>query len=313
MTAHFQTGADVLSDWREAMMTGKKPILYPIADGFEQIEIGPGLVMLLGGAPGSGQTALITQFVVDALRSTPELKALIANVEMGPPVLLDRQLSRLSGINLTKIRHREFDEKHADRLDQAMHTLEFVADRLCFLRPPFTLDNVAAAADEFEADSLVLDYVQRFEPPGQHVDRRRAVDSSMSYLRQFAELGVAVVVVAALARSKNKKGQSSYDADGLGLASFRESSELEFGADSAFLLINDPKDESNVILRCVKNRFGETGDIPLTFDRAHQRFTPSNDEPTPDKPASGKLQTALTDLWKHSKPAGDGDECDGDE
>ena len=57
----------------------------------------------------------------------------------------------------------------------------------------------------------------------------------MDYLRQFADAGVAIVVVAALARSKDAKGRSSYT-DGLSLASFRETSELEYGADDAFIL-----------------------------------------------------------------------------
>ena len=53
-----------------------------------------------------------------------------------------------------------------------MHTLEPLADRLAFVRPPFNLENVAASADAFRADLLVLDYIQRIPPPGQHADKR---------------------------------------------------------------------------------------------------------------------------------------------
>ena len=60
----------------------------------------------------------------------------------------------------------------------------------------------------------------------------------MGSLRQFADAGVAIIVVAALARSKDAKGRSSYN-DGLSLASFRETSELEYGADDAFVLAPD--------------------------------------------------------------------------
>src|SRR5487761_684179 len=133
------------------------------------------------------------------------------------------------GIDLTAIRYRRFDASHADRLDQAMHTLESLGDRLAFVRPPFDLANVATSADGFQADLILLDYIQRIPPPGQHGDRRGAVDASMNYLRQFAEADVAVIVVAAEARAKDRQGRSSYDGDGLNLASFRESSELEFG------------------------------------------------------------------------------------
>ncbi len=118
-----------------------------------------------------------------------------------------------------------------------MHTLEPLADRLAFVRPPFDLENVAASADAFRADLLVLDYIQRIPPPGQHADKRASVNATMDYLRQFADAGVAVLVVAAVGRTKDTKGRTSYSGDGLNLARFRESSELEFGADDAFILV----------------------------------------------------------------------------
>lgn len=55
-----------------------------------------------------------------------------------------------------------------------------------------------------------------------------------------------------------------------GLASFRESAELEYGSDSAWLLL--PIAEDDMSLRCVKNRHAEAIDVPLTFDRSHQSF-----------------------------------------
>jgi len=195
------------------------------------------------------------QAVIDALRLTPELRALVCNVEMAPAVLLDRQLARLSGFDLSLIRHRRLGPEHAERIDSALATLEPVVGRLAFVRPPFDLGNVAATADEFGAGLLLLDYLQRIPPPGEHADRRGAVDASMAYLRRFADAGVAVVVVAAVSRGKDGKGRSSY-AEGLGLASFRESSELEFGADDAFLLAPDPKDSGAVTLRHLESRHG---------------------------------------------------------
>ena len=63
----------------------------------------------------------------------------------------------------------------------------------------------------------------------------------MGLVRQFADAGVAVLVVAALARGRDSKGRSSYS-EGLGLASFRETSELEYGADDAFILLPDDGD-----------------------------------------------------------------------
>jgi replicative DNA helicase len=275
MTATFQTAADVLEQCRDDILSGTAPTLYPVGTGdMGRLEVGPGIVTLLGGAPGAGKTAFVLQAVFDALRLTKGLKAAICNVEMKPAVMLERQLARVTGIDLRTIRRREVRQEDAGLLERGFSTLEEVADRICFCRPPFTLENVAAVADNFQPDLLVLDYIQRITPPGSHGDKRGSVDATMSYLRQFADAGMALIVVAALSRTKDAKGRASYAADGLSLASFRESSELEFGADDALILVPDTRADNRVILKHLKARNSEPKDFVLHFDRSVQRFWP---------------------------------------
>jgi replicative DNA helicase len=235
------------------------------------------------------------QAVVDALRLTPDLKACVCNVEMPSGVLLDRQLARLSGIDLNTIRYRRLGADHAERVDFGLEVLASLADRLCFVRPPFTLDNIANTADDFQAGMIVCDYIQRIPPPGDYKDKRGAVDATMNHLRAFADAGRAILVVAAVSRSKDTKGRSSYD--GLGLASFRESSELEFGADDAFILARDSKDPRSVKLRHLKARNTEAGTLTFDFDRPRQRFTLIEDGKVND------VRTNLQEKWKDAKPA----------
>ncbi|NOY42983.1 MAG: AAA family ATPase [Planctomycetes bacterium] len=303
-STNFQTAADVFDTWRDDVLTGTPPEFYPVGTGeLSRIEIGPKLVTLIGGAPGAGKTAFTMQCVVDALRLNDSLRALVCNIEMPASVLLDRQLARLSGIDARDIRYRKLAAAHADRIDQAMNTLEHIADRLCFVRPPFDLANVAASADAFDANLIVLDYIQRIPPPGQHNDRRGSVDATMNYLRQFADAGVAVVVVAAVSRQKDRSGRSTYDA--LSLASFRESSELEFGADDAYILSPDGKKAGIVHLRHLKARHTEPHDIELQFHGARQSFMPTADGEEWQPAGNGKLQTALAQCWDATEPAAD--------
>lgn len=244
------------------------------------------------------------QLVFDALRLNTKLRACVCNVEMGAEALLDRQLARISGIDLTSIRDRAVEATHMDRIDAAMVSIEPVVERLSFVTAPFDLGNVAEVVDATGADILMLDYIQRIKPAaqvgGKASDRRGDVDATMDYLRQFAEAGMAVFVIAAVARTKNKKGQSSYDADGLGLASFRESSELEFGADDAFLLVPDKDDRDAVVLKHLKARHGEPRDLSLEFDRSLQRFT-ALDAGMPGKTAFAvnqqDIDRKLKDAW----------------
>lgn len=294
--ANFQRAADVLHGWRNDVLSGTPPTFYPVGDGeLSRIEIGPGLVTLLGGAPGAGKTAFSMQAIVDALRLTPTLRAVVCNIEMPPAVLLDRQLARLSGIDLTTIRYRRLTADHAERIDTGLATLDEVCDRLAFVRPPFDLANVAAVADEFDAGLISLDYIQRIRAPGDHGDKRGNVDATMGHLRAFADAGVAVVVLSAVGRGKNSQGTSSYE--GLGLASFRESSELEFGCDDAFILAGDGSNDG-VILKHLKSRNGACRDLELTFDRPLQHFTARGfDDPFERSNGGGKLQSANAEAW----------------
>jgi len=309
--ARFHPVADLLDGWRDDVLSGEPPTLYPVGDGeLDRLEIGPGLVSLFGGAPGQGKTALVMQLVCEALERTPGLKALVCNVEMSASSLLDRQLARLSGIDLTTIRYRRLGAEHGERVERGLSALDDLSERLAFVRPPYTLANVAASADAFDASLILIDYIQRVGAPGEHGDRRGAVDATMGYLRQFADAGTAIIVVAALSRSKDAKGRSSYSGEALSLASFRETSELEYGADDAFILIgaDDGEPADRVTLKHLKSRHGEARDIALSFDRPHQRFTPAEPTPTASRPDRGKLQAALRAAWESTPPADEGDD-----
>lgn len=277
--AIYETGQDVLSRVREEIHSGKPPTSFKVGKGeLDRIQVGPRLVTLLGGAPGSGKTALAMQCVIDALRFDTELRACVCNVEMSPDSLVERQVARLSGIELTTLRSRQIDAEYALQLANALETLETVVERLVFVRPPFNLATVAETAEKSGAELILLDYIQRIPPPGPQGDRRGTVDAAMSYLRGFADRGAAVIVIAAVSRSKDRQGRPSYS-EGLNLASFRESSELEFGADDAFLLLPDTDQPREVRLRHLKSRYGEMKDIQLRFDGRVQRFSDTSTSP----------------------------------
>ncbi len=301
--AKFVAAADAMDSWRDDVLTGKPPTFYRIAETgpLSRIEIGPKLITLLGGAPGSGKTAFIMQCVVDSLRLNPTLRAVICNIEMPAEVLLDRQLSRLSGVPLDAIRYRTISESQAERIDAGLSTIESFAERLCFLRPPFDLANVAATADDFAPNAgsdgllIVLDYIQRIAPPGAIGDKRGSIDQTMNYIRQFADAGVAVVVVSSVGRQKDKRGGSTYAGDSLNLASFKESGELEFGADDAFILA--PDGDGIHKLSHLKARHTRPVDVYLRFSGSTQSFKTIEPPTADDLKKPGGLSAALGDLW----------------
>jgi replicative DNA helicase len=326
-TAKFVTGEAVFTGWRDDVLTGTGPVVFPHT--LPVPEISPGHVVLLGGAPGAGKTALVMSCVVEALRHTPTLRALVANVEMSPAALLDRQLARLAGIEAEVIRHRRFGTEHGDRLDAGLATVESFVERLAFLAPPFDLSNVAHAADAHGADLVVLDYLQRILPPGDVADPRLRANAVMGTLRQFADAGAAVFALSAVGRSRDAAGRSTYAAGSMSLASFRDSGELEYGADDAFLLAPVDDTDPNVVrLSHLKCRHGAQRTVDLHFDRARQAFTLLDDAvdarpaPTPARGKRGRKPKHATPdpafsperlaaLWK-STPAAPADAVDDD-
>jgi len=320
-TAKYLPGEGLFAGWRDDVLTGRGPVVFP--HSLPALEIVQGQVVLLGGAPGAGKTAFAMQAVVEALRMNEALRVLVANVEMSPEALMNRQLARLSGVNATTIRHRRFTDEHIPRIDAGLSTIESFVERLAFLSPPFGLENVAHAADAHGADVVVLDYLQRFTPPGNHADTRLRANATMDMIRQFASAGCSVIVLSAVGRSRDNAGRSTYAASSMSLASFRDSSELEFGADDAYLLGRvDEADTTVVRLEHLKARHDEMTSHNLRFDGGTQSFTliadgalPPPAPPTSRRPRTNKPKRATPDpafapaalaaLWGSTAPAAD--------
>lgn len=139
MNAIFLPAADAIATWRDDVLSGNKPPRWSIGDEFDgAVELGPGMVVLLGGTPVAGKTALAMQWVIDALRIDETLRVLVCNVESSANFLLDRQLGRLSGIPLDLIRDRALTKTHGERLNDAFEIFKSVVDRLTFLQSPLT-------------------------------------------------------------------------------------------------------------------------------------------------------------------------------
>jgi replicative DNA helicase len=261
----MKTLADLLPNWFDDLQSGEPPVRWKCG---LPLEMAPGRLMLLAGAPGSGKTALATQCVIDALRLNPKLRGLIANVEMSPADLLDRSAARIGGVPLAAIRERQLTAEALARLATAREELAAIADRLAFAES-YDLRTIAADADTHEADVLSLDYIQRIRPAAAKEGDRENLDSLVDGLRKMATAGAFVLCISAVSRQRDAKGKATYS--DLGLASFRGSSELEFGCDSAFIL--DPADGTGrTVLKCHKDRHGEPADLPMRFRRKFQRF-----------------------------------------
>jgi replicative DNA helicase len=270
MTPAYTTGADLFGSWFADVKRGEPPVRFKLSEPFAALDVRPGRLILFGGAPGSGKTAALVQMGIDLLRTNDSACLLVANVEMPPPLLMERIASRLSAVPLTAIADRTLTADQLGRVRVAVDSLASVAGRLAFLQSPFALEHVAAAGTAFGANVLCLDYIQRFGVGDAGKDKREQLETAATVLRRFCDAGAAVLVASAVSRHRNAGG-STYT--GLNLASFRGSSELEYGTDAAYLLV--PGDADAITLQCEKNRYGAMADIVTQFDPATQTFTPA--------------------------------------
>jgi replicative DNA helicase len=244
----------------------KKPERWHPGPPFDLLDLRPGRVILLGAPPGTGKTTLTLQLVSSVLANHPKLRAVVGNVEMAAGSLVEKLLARLAGVRLDALMNRELLTDERIRVEAAIDTHAALLARVAFLDPPFTLPHLGAAMQAHEARLAVVDYAQRFTTGDD--DDRVKLDQLMSGVRRLATAGAGVILVSSLARQKSSQGGSTYD--GMNMASFRGSAELEFGADSAYLL--KAGKNGNVLLECVKQRFGQMQNVPLRFDGPRQTF-----------------------------------------
>lgn len=267
----------VLETVRHNVYYGKPPLEYGVAaDPWGTVKFRPGDVMALAAPPGMGKTALVTQWSVDALRLHPEARLLTVNVEMRPDVILERQVSRLSGVPYADIAGRVSTLGRSHVIDPALATLDSIGERMFFMSPPFSITRVLETAMRVESTILVLDYVQRIECCEGATDARSRLNSLMHEVRGIANAGVCVVLISAVSRTPSKKG-GGYNKEEIGMGSFRESSEIEYGVDDAFVLVEeeDPETTSGsriLNLRHVKSRNHQRVDLRLLFEGVTQRF-----------------------------------------
>jgi replicative DNA helicase len=265
---------DFLPSLLDDVLNGTPPPEYHFTpEPWGTLALRPGEITCVGGPPNCGKTALLMQMVTGALISNPSLKAIVACVEMSEQILIERTLARLSGVYLGKILKRDRDEYFSGRIEEARAQLESLADRLMFIRRPFTMMDVRAAYEQFQPNIVVLDYLQRIPADPTIMETRQQVTFTMSAVRSLADQGPAVLAAAALNRQSSSRNQIRADAD---------SSDIEYSTDDAYVLAKEagttvtvhgevyqPK---KVVLRHVKSRNSLTMHVPLLFDGRVQEF-----------------------------------------
>jgi len=257
----------------EDIESGKQETVYKLPDPLTDLEIGPGLITIIGAGPGAGKTAFASQVAFSALELDKRLSLTIANAEMKFRALIGREIQRRTSISGKALRKAELSSTDRPHWEKAKQDLAALMPRISWVNPPYNALKLHELLDR-PPGLVIVDYLQKFAPSDK--DLRQGVNEVMTLLRRLANEGWGVIALSATTRTQSKSG-GGHDGKSLTLASFRESGEIEYNADSAYLLKDlgehDGKSWMREIeLEAAKNRHGEKDVRELIFNAAGMRF-----------------------------------------
>lgn len=249
----------------------------------DQVILGlnPGDVMIVGGKPGSGKSALALQMTRHIAQSGKKVR--FQSYEMSEKQVNMRLAALATGINTTVYKTvtlaGEEWQVYADYVDNERNlpiTWDFARD--------LKVDALFARSRRQKAtsglDVLVIDHLQEME--NAHDDGRGnsghpVIKFIVRRLRTLArKLGVAVIILSQMNRASDSRQDQRPR-----LSDLKESGAIEEVADVVLFLYreNPDPDNHNVTLIVAKNRDGVAGvDVPVYFNAKYQQFVDLGDD-----------------------------------
>lgn len=236
----------------------------------------PGDMVVLGGYPSAGKTALAVAF---ACHQSQDMRVGFYSLETSRFKLADRLIASMAGIGMAAIKRGALTEE-----DWALAA--GAAPKL-LQRSLELIDASGMTAADIRADALAnryqiiyVDYLQIVEPENRKTSRTEQVSAISRGFQQTAHgNGMLVVALSQLARAEKSRDEGrTFEPT---MSDLRESGQIEQDADAVLLLyLENPArpNGSRRVLKLAKNKDGERGRIFLDFDGACQRFSQAPDQ-----------------------------------
>ena len=269
-------------------MSGKDKEKYQgIPTGFRFLDdklgkLGRSDLVVLAARPGMGKTSFALN-IASNIASQQKLPVAIFSLEMSNEQLTERILSSQAGISSQSLRTGDIQVAQWDMITNAIGQ---IADYPIYMddTPNITVSDMKAKIRRYnqnpEADNIgvvIVDYIQLMSTGKRCDNRVQEISEITRNLKIMAkEMDVPIIALSQLSRSAEKgSGRDGRPQ----LSDLRDSGSIEQDADVVLFLYRDAyynksEDADQTMAECIiaKNRHGESGTIPLSWDGAHTRF-----------------------------------------
>lgn len=251
---------------------------FPLLD--ESLDVSPGMLVVLGGRPSDGKTALALHM---AYAQAESKNVGYFTLEDDRNTLFSRLKAAVSGVPLRNIlRRRLYDRDYkllADGND------ELVKRRLTIIDSAgMTVNDIIARTHAKRFDVIYVDYLQMVRPAirGRGTRQDEVADISRSLADMARSSGIVVVALAQLSRPEQKKRREAPL-----MADLKESGQIEQDANVIMFIWREDETSSKTPrhLTIAKNKLGLLGQWGIAFDGATQRFLP---ELKADRPVAAR-------------------------
>lgn len=251
------TYEDVLNDY--VLHMDEKPVY--IKTGLERLDealhISPGDFIIIGGRPSAGKTALSLQIAASMAKQNYIVYYFSLETskrKLGARLMANQIYCPLDTVKNKAVSLNEIDGQ-AKNMKMPLYIRSAAGKSVAWMK---------AQALRKKAQVIFVDYLQLIHETGAK-DRYAAITAISIALHELAQTtGIVVVALAQLNRNPSKPGATPTNSD------LRESGQIEQDADAIILLSGDNPDK--YLFRLSKNKEGEIGDLPITFNKQIQRF-----------------------------------------
>lgn len=233
-------------------------------------------LILIAARPAMGKTAFSLNIAQNAALKG-RAKVAIFNLEMSKEQLIQRMISSISQVELSKLKNGSIEDEEWPKITQGISVLQS-GDIYIDDSPGITATELRSKCRRLKVerglDLVLIDYLQLMESDGKTESRQQEISKISRSLKILAkELECPVVALSQLSRAVEARSDHRPM-----LSDLRESGAIEQDADLVMFLYRDDyynkdSEQKNITeIIIAKHRHGEVGTIPLTWLGQYQLF-----------------------------------------